>query len=181
MTSNPVIVHPPEHSLDDLVEILAGRRIAVLTGAGCSTESGIPDYRGPETRRRARNPIQYKGFIGSAATRRRYWARAVVGWDRFAQARPNPAHEALADMEEAGLLTGLITQNVDRLHHEAGSRRVVELHGALAEVICLSCRSLSPRIELQRRLAEANPGWESRRAEMAPDGDAEIDPDESGT
>lgn len=176
--SNPAIESESGHSLDDLVELLAGHRIAVLTGAGCSTESGIPDYRGPETRRRARNPIQYKGFIGDPATRRRYWARAMVGWERFASAEPNAAHETLAAMEEAGLLTGLVTQNVDRLHHRAGSRNVVELHGALAEVICLGCKSLSPRIELQRRLAEANPGWTDRRAEMAPDGDAEIDPDE---
>ncbi len=176
--SNPPIESASSHSLDDLVEVLAGRRIAVLTGAGCSTESGIPDYRGPETRRRARNPIQYEGFVGDPATRRRYWARAMVGWDRFASAKPNAAHSALAAMEEAGLLTGLITQNVDRLHHRAGSRRVVELHGALAEVICLGCKALSPRVELQRRLAEANPAWVSRPAEMAPDGDAEIDPDE---
>jgi len=176
--SNPAIESTSGHSLDDLVELLAGRRIAVLTGAGCSTESGIPDYRGPETRRRARNPIQYKGFIGDPATRRRYWARAMVGWERFASAEPNAAHETLAAMEAGGLLTGLVTQNVDRLHHRAGSRRVVELHGALAEVICLGCKALSPRVELQRRLAEANPGWASRRAEMAPDGDAEIDPDE---
>lgn len=175
---NPAPESAPTGTLDDLVRLLAGRRVAVLTGAGCSTESGIPDYRGPETRRRARNPIQYKGFIGEPATRRRYWARAMVGWERFSGAEPNPAHRALAEMESAGLLTGLVTQNVDRLHHEAGSRNVVELHGALAEVVCLECRAISPRTELQRRLAEANPDWVARRAEMAPDGDAEIDPDE---
>lgn len=172
---NPALDRPQTHSLDDLVRLLAGRRVAVLTGAGCSTESGIPDYRGPETRRRARNPIQYKGFIGDPATRRRYWARAMVGWERFSRAEPNAAHRALAAMESAGLLTGLVTQNVDRLHHRAGSERVVELHGALAEVLCLSCGAISPRRELQRRLAEANPGWVARQAAMAPDGDAEVD------
>ena len=166
----------PAGTLDDLTSLLSGRRIAVLTGAGCSTESGIPDYRGPETRRRARNPIQYRAFLGDPASRRRYWARAMVGWARFSAAQPNDAHRALAAMEEAGLLTGLVTQNVDRLHQDAGSRNVVELHGALAEVICLSCGRLSPRGRLQERLLEANPGWADRVAELAPDGDAEIDP-----
>ena len=170
---------PPEavgRSLDDLLALLRGKRIAGLTGAGCSTESGIPDYRGPETRRRARNPIQFKAFMADPAMRRRYWARAVVGWERFDGAQPNAGHRALAAMEERGLLTGLITQNVDRLHHRAGSQNVVELHGALAEVVCLDCGAVSPRAELQRRLREANPGWAARSAEMAPDGDAEIDP-----
>ena len=172
LPSNPV----PAGTLDDLTSLLNGRRIAVLTGAGCSTESGIPDYRGPETRRRARNPIQFRAFLGDPASRRRYWARAMVGWARFSAAQPNDAHRALAAMEESGLLTGLVTQNVDRLHQDAGSRNVVELHGALAEVICLSCGRLSPRARLQERLQEANPGWADRVAELAPDGDAEIDP-----
>lgn len=162
--------------MDALLELLAGRRIAVLTGAGCSTESGIPDYRGPETRRRAQNPIRFAEFVKDAEGRRCYWARAFVGWERFRDKPPNPAHHALAAMEREGRLTGLITQNVDRLHHVAGSRDVVELHGALADVRCLACGALEPRDALQARLGALNPGFGDRRAEMAPDGDAELPP-----
>lgn len=163
-----------QESAKRLAELLAGQRIAVLTGAGCSTESGIPDYRGPETRRRARNPIKFDAFLADEEARRRYWARAVVGWPRIASARPNPAHHAIAAMEAQGVVKGLITQNVDRLHHAAGSSRAIELHGALAEVRCLECGALSSRDELQRRLLELNPGWDVQRAETAPDGDAEL-------
>lgn len=160
---------------DELCEFLAGKRIAVLTGAGLSTESGIPDYRGPETRKRARNPVQYRQFVDQPQARRRYWARAVVGWSRFSATQPNHGHLALSEMERRGLLTGTITQNVDRLHTKAGTQRLVELHGALEDVICLDCGILSPRSELQERLWEANPSWVDRRAEVAPDGDTEID------
>ena len=165
-------------AVDALVSRLRGRRVVALVGAGCSTASGIPDYRGPETRRRARNPIQFQTFIGDDAGRQRYWARSVVGWPRFRAAQPNPAHRALAALEQAGAVRGLITQNVDRLHHAAGSERVVELHGALHEVICLSCRAVEPRDALQERLLALNPGWErsaaAQRVEQAPDGDAEL-------
>lgn len=163
--------------MDELVELLRGQRVAVLTGAGCSTESGIPDYRGPETRRRARNPIRFAEFVGSPEGRRRYWARAFVGWERFRDKEPNDAHRALARMEERGITNGLITQNVDRLHHAAGSRDIVELHGALAEVRCLECGRIEPREGLQARLDHRNPGWRELRAEMAPDGDAELSPE----
>ncbi len=145
-----------------------------LVGAGCSTASGIPDYRGPKTRHKARNPIQFRTFIGDDAGRQRYWARAMVGWPRFRAAQPNPAHEALAGLEQGGVLRGLITQNVDRLHHRAGSRRVVELHGALDEVVCLDCGSVEARDSLQERLEQLNPGWVDSRVEAAPDGDAEL-------
>ncbi len=158
-----------------LIELLAGRRLAVLTGAGVSTESGIPDYRGPETRRRARNPIRFNAFRGDHEARRRYWARSLVGWPRIREARPNAAHKALAELERAGLTTGLITQNVDRLHLAAGSRAVVELHGALAEVVCLGCRAIVDRESLQRRLLALNPAGPTS-AELAPDGDAEVEP-----
>jgi NAD-dependent deacetylase sirtuin 4 len=157
-----------------LVELLRGRRVVGLVGAGCSTGSGIPDYRGPETRRRARNPIQIQAFLGDDAGRQRYWARAVVGWPRFRASRPNAAHAALAALEHAGVLRGLITQNVDRLHHAAGSRRVVELHGALHEVVCLQCGGLETRDALQERLLALNPGWDGATVEAAPDGDAEL-------
>lgn len=163
------------HSFDELQELLTDRRIAVLTGAGISTESGIPDYRGPETRRRARNPIQYRAFMSDRVARQRYWARAVVGWRRFRQAEPNPGHRALAELQCAGLLTGLITQNVDRLHQRAGSKDVVELHGALAEVACMACAAIVPRVAVQARLEALNPGWGHDEVEMAPDGDAELD------
>lgn len=168
---------PLARALDPLVSLLAGRRIVVLTGAGVSTESGIPDYRGPGTRRRARNPIQYRQFVRSPAWRQRYWARSMVGWPRVNAARPNPAHRALAGLESAGVLSGLITQNVDRLHHRAGSRQVIELHGALEEVVCLGCGDVSDRGDYQARLALANPGWAPPvHAESAPDGDAELEP-----
>jgi NAD+-dependent protein deacetylase sirtuin 4 len=162
------------HSVDDLVELLADRRIFVLAGAGCSTESGIPDYRGPETRHRARNPIQFRAFASDAAARQRYWARAYLGWRRMRAAQPNRAHFALAALERAGHLTGLVTQNVDGLHHAAGSRTVVELHGALRRVGCLSCGALVGRDEVQAEIEAQNPWIATRTADMAPDGDAEL-------
>ncbi len=157
-----------------LTELLRDKRIAILTGAGCSTESGIPDYRGPDAR--PRNPIQHRDFIEHEATRRRYWARSAVGWPRMAGARPNPAHHAIAELESRGRLTGLITQNVDRLHHKAGSRDVLELHGALADVRCLECSALESRDELQERIARLNPNFSTSDAAIAPDGDAELPP-----
>ena len=146
----------PDDLLAPLLPLLTGRRIVALTGAGCSTESGIPDYRGGG-RTGPRNPIQHDAFLRRHDVRRRYWARATVGWARFRIAEPNAAHRALAALEADGLLAGVITQNVDRLHHHAGSRRVVELHGALAEVICLRCGHGEPRDDLQGRLLQANP------------------------
>ena len=129
-------------SLDALKTLMTGR-VAILTGAGCSTESGIPDYRGPEARARAKrvpfNPIQHRDFVEHESTRRRYWARSAIGWPKMAAAKPNAAHRAIADLERHGHTTGVITQNVDRLHHKAGSRDVLELHGALADVRCMQC------------------------------------------
>ena len=156
--------------------LLAGRRIVALTGAGCSTESGIPDYRS-NGRSGPRNPIQHDAFLRRDDVRRRYWARATLGWARFRAAEPNAAHRALATLEEAGLVAGVITQNVDRLHHRAGSRRVVELHGALAEVSCLRCGGAEEREDLQERLLEANPGWLELGADALPDGDSDLPAD----
>lgn len=161
-------------SIQALGALLEGRRYVVLTGAGISTESGIPDYRGPETRRRARNPIQYRAFVDDAGARARYWARSLVGWRRITSARPNHGHLALASLERAGAVTGVITQNVDRLHHAAGSDRVIELHGALAEVRCLGCGHLESRGDLQDRLEALNPDIRCFGVEQAPDGDAEL-------
>ena len=165
-------------ALDALYELLAGRRTVVLAGAGCSTESGIPDYRGPEGIRRSRQPMKYQEFVRSEAARARYWARSTIGWPRFAAARPNPAHYALARMEEAGVVAGIITQNVDGLHQAAGSQRVVELHGSLAVVRCLDCGDELAREDYQARLLALNAGWlealNGGAAELAPDGDAEL-------
>lgn len=160
--------------MDRLVEMLAGRRTFVLVGAGCSTESGIPDYRGPETLARARNPIQFRAFVAEPLSRRRYWARSFVGWPRIANALPNPAHHALAALERDGAIRGLVTQNVDGLHHAAGSREVVELHGALRRVVCLGCGATEARSAVQQRMAEANPGFDVS-APVAPDGDADLE------
>jgi NAD+-dependent protein deacetylase sirtuin 4 len=159
------------HGLDALVALLRHRRVAILTGAGCSTESGIPDYRGPESRGRVRTPIQHRAFVSDPIARKRYWARSAVGWRRFSTVEPNAAHRAIATMS----LTGLVTQNVDRLHHRAGSRDVIELHGALAEVRCLECHAIEPRDEVQARILAMNPRFETS-AELAPDGDTELEP-----
>jgi NAD-dependent deacetylase sirtuin 4 len=162
-------------ALEPLLELLRGRRAVVLAGAGCSTESGIPDYRGPDAKPRA--PMQYQEFVRSEASRTRYWARSSVGWRRVSAARPNAGHLALAQLEEAGAVRGIITQNVDGLHHAAGSRRVVELHGSLASVRCLQCGDVSPREAFQERLLSMNTDWAERLAasvEQAPDGDAEL-------
>jgi NAD+-dependent protein deacetylase sirtuin 4 len=161
-------------SLDALAALLRGRRVAVLTGAGCSTESGIPDYRGPASAGRVRSPIQDRDFLRRPEVRQRYWARSVLGWPRFCAARPNAAHTALARLEARGVVEGVITQNVDRLHHAAGSQRVIELHGALAEVLCLGCGEREERERLQGRLEALNPGFEHTVAELRPDGDAEL-------
>ncbi|MEM9695462.1 MAG: NAD-dependent protein deacetylase [Myxococcota bacterium] len=162
-----------DREITELVDLLRGRRAVALTGAGCSTESGIPDYRGPETARKARNPIRFRTFLSDPSAHQRYWARSVLGWPKIAQAEPNPTHTALAEAEREGVIVGVITQNVDRLHHRAGSRRVVELHGALADVRCLTCGAITHREELQNRMLRDNPGWFERGArEIAPDGDA---------
>ncbi len=163
-------------SVPELVALLRGRRFAVLTGAGISTESGIPDYRGPATRHRPRNPIQHREFVGDAAVRQRYWARATKGWPRFAAARPNAAHRALAALQSAGRLTGLVTQNVDRLHHGAGSD-ALELHGTLHEVVCLACGAVEPRASVHMRMVERNANFVAQVRAIAPDGDVDLDPD----
>lgn len=162
--------------LPRLRAMMAGKRVAVLTGAGCSTASGIPDYRGPMTGNKERSPIMYQEFVRSAEARRRYWARSAVGWPRLRCARPNAAHTALARLEGRGRLTGIITQNVDGLHGAAGSEQLVELHGALARVRCLDCGAHTGRDTVQRWLLTHNPGWKGACDDVAiaPDGDMEI-------
>ena len=162
-------------ALTRLCDLLKGRAVVALTGAGVSTESGIPDYRSPEALARGpRRPIQGPEFVRSEAVRRRYWARSVLGWNRMRSARPNAGHHALAALEAHGAIARIVTQNVDRLHHQAGSQRVIELHGALAEVACLSCGTLEDRDVLQSRLLALNPEWSMREVTFAPDGDAEV-------
>ncbi len=174
----------PEHvrtalpAIDDAVTLLAGRRIAVLTGAGISTDSGIPDYRGPDSP--PRTPMTYQQFVSDAAFRRTYWARNHVGWRHVHRTRPNPGHTALADLEARGVVVGVITQNVDRLHQAAGSRNVIDLHGSYDSVVCLACGTRITRDELAVRLEGLNPGFSEAigavaDVEIAPDADAVIE------
>ena len=174
VTFDPTALPDPPFDVAPLVELLDRRRALVLTGAGCSTESGIPDYRGPQTRKRNRNPIQYLPFVRKAEVRSRYWARSAVGWPRMRAACPNRTHHAIAALEESGRATCVLTQNVDGLHQAAGSHDVIELHGALSRVVCLDCLGRSPRDELQEQLRRLNPGWPVWSADYAPDGDAEL-------
>ena len=160
---------------DALVDLLAPRRrIAVITGAGCSTASGIGDYRNRQGAWKRRPPVQLQAFLQEPATRRRYWARSMRGWPVMANARPNDAHRALAALERDGRIHGLITQNVDGLHQRAGHRRVLELHGALAEVVCLDCGVRVSRASVQRRLEQDNAFVLRAAASAAPDGDADL-------
>ncbi len=162
--------------IDPLAALVLGKRVVALTGAGLSTESGIPDYRSPEALAKPRRPIHGPEFVRSEAVRRRYWARSALGWERMRRAEPNAGHHALAALERSGILGHVITQNVDRLHRKAGSHHVTELHGALAEVACLACGALEDRDALQERILALNAGWErtSGDAPTAPDGDAEL-------
>lgn len=151
-------------------------RIFVLGGAGCSTDCGIPDYRDESGEWKRARPVMYQDFMGHASVRQRYWARSLVGWQRFGSARPGATHRALARLEQLGSVELLVTQNVDRLHQAAGSRRVIDLHGRLDQVRCMGCERRSSREELQERLVAANPDWaEIIPARQAPDGDADLE------
>jgi len=165
--------------LEELAELLSGRRVVALSGAGCSTESGIPDYRGPTSARRSRSPVRYQEFMARPEARRRYWARSFFGWPSFAGARPNAAHRALADLEAEGVVVGVITQNVDGLHQAAGTRSFVELHGSLSRVQCMGCRADLPRDGFQELLESSNPDYRAGPGPLAPDGDADVTPEES--
>jgi NAD-dependent SIR2 family protein deacetylase len=165
-------------SFGKLVDLFSGREVVILSGAGLSTESGIPDYRGPSGVARRAEPMTYQAFTGSAAARQRYWARSHLGWRHIGRARPNAGHLAVAELERRGLLAGIITQNVDGLHQAAGARGVTELHGSLDRVVCLSCGQRTSRLELDRRLRAANPGWAARVAGINPDGDAVLGDDD---
>lgn len=151
------------------------RRLFVLTGAGCSTGSGIPDYRDDDGEWKHARPVQFTDFVQSTQARRRYWARSMAGWPRMERSRPNAAHRALAHLEQLGLIHTLCTQNVDALHQKAGSTAVIDLHGRLDGVECLECETRLPRGRLQQRLAMLNPGYNEAAAEVAPDGDALLE------
>ena len=159
-----------------VADLLRGRRWVALTGAGMSTDSGIPDYRGPTSVRAT--PMQFSEFVGSAEARRRYWARSYLGFRQIGEAAPNAGHLALVELEDAGL-QGVLTQNVDGLHTLAGSREVIDLHGRIADVVCLDCGRVSPRYDLQQRLADLNPHLDEppvlEHAELRPDGDAVVE------
>ena len=166
----------------ELVAVLAGRRVAVLTGAGISTDSGIPDYRGPDSP--PANPMTIRQFTSSHAFRQRYWARNHLGWRHMAQTLPNAGHRALAYLERAGVVSGVITQNVDLLHTKAGSRTVINLHGTYAQVVCLDCGHTMTRAALAEELEAANPGFTERTERLggiavAPDADATVTDTES--
>jgi NAD-dependent SIR2 family protein deacetylase len=152
-------------------------RLFVLTGAGCSTNSGIPDYRDRYGNWKRTPPVTYQDFIRDHATQQRYWARSLIGWRRFGNALPNDAHHALARLEAAGRSRVLLTQNVDGLHQVAGSRRVIDLHGRLDMVRCLGCASTTPRMAFQDELARLNGAWLALDAADAPDGDADVEED----
>ncbi len=159
---------------DALAELVAEGGVAVLSGAGISTESGIPDYRGPSGALRRQTPMTYQTFTRDPAARQRYWARSHLGWQMIAKAAPNAGHRAVAELERLGLVDGIVTQNVDGLHQAGGARSVVELHGSLAQVICLGCGETARRDDLHRRLRAANPGFDAAATAINPDGDVDL-------
>jgi NAD-dependent SIR2 family protein deacetylase len=161
-------------ALTPIADLVRGGGVLVLTGAGISTESGIPDYRGPSGALRRHTPMTYQTFLRDPLGRQRYWARSHLGWRAMAGARPNAGHAAVATLQASGLVTGLITQNVDGLHQAAGAQDVVELHGGLDRVICLGCNETSARADIADRLVAANPQFAARTATLHPDGDAEL-------
>jgi NAD-dependent SIR2 family protein deacetylase len=161
-------------SLDAVRELLRGGDVVVLSGAGLSTESGIPDYRGPSGAMRTRAPMTYQSFVADPVARHRYWARSYLGWRQIDRARPNDGHRAVAALQAAGRLRGIITQNVDGLHQAAGATAVVELHGGLDRTICLGCGGREERADLDARLRAANPEFAALVDTINPDGDVEL-------
>jgi NAD-dependent SIR2 family protein deacetylase len=178
VTAAPALGHLVDaQPLDALADLVAGGDVVVLSGAGLSTDSGIPDYRGATGRLRRHTPMTYQTFTRDPRGRHRYWARSFVGWQQIRAARPNAGHRAVADLQAAGLVGGIVTQNVDGLHQAGGAQDVVELHGGLDRTVCLGCGDVAGRGELDERLQAANPHFGPRVDEVNPDGDAEL-PDE---
>jgi len=168
------LVPPTGHTVADAVSVLEGRTMCVLTGAGISTDSGIPDYRGEGAPKN--HPMTFHEFMASEERQRRYWMGAHLGWQRFHRATPNDGHRAVAELEAEGRVTGVVTQNVDGLHHDAGSRHVVDLHGRLDRVRCVSCSQSFARSAIERQIAQDNPGFAESVSEdmIRPDGDVEV-------
>jgi NAD-dependent SIR2 family protein deacetylase len=164
-------------SPDALVDLVAGGDVVVLSGAGLSTDSGIPDYRGATGSLRRHTPMTYQAFARDPRARHRYWARSFVGWRQIRSARPNAGHRAVADLQAAGLLRGVITQNVDGLHQAGGARDVVELHGGLDRTVCLGCGDVASRAALDERLRAVNPSFGPHADDVNPDGDVELPDD----
>lgn len=171
---------PATTDVEPIADALSTGGVLVLSGAGISTESGIPDYRGEGGSLSRHTPMTYQDFTAGAQARRRYWARSHLGWRTFGRARPNAGHRAVAAFGRQGLLSGVITQNVDGLHQAAGSEGIVELHGSLDRVVCLSCGTFTSRREVARRLEEANAGFEPVAAAINPDGDADLTDEQVG-
>ncbi|MFF8986722.1 NAD-dependent protein deacetylase [Streptomyces globisporus] len=171
---------PGTTDLEPVAEALRGGGVLILSGAGISTESGIPDYRGEGGSLSRHTPMTYQDFTADTGARRRYWARSHLGWRTFGRARPNAGHRAVAAFGRQGLLSGVITQNVDGLHQAAGSEDVVDLHGRLDRVVCLSCGAFSPRRELAHRLEAANEGFAPVASSLNPDGDADLTDEQVG-
>jgi NAD-dependent SIR2 family protein deacetylase len=167
-------LEPGTTDLAPIADVMAAGDVVVLTGAGISTESGIPDYRGETGSLRTHTPMTYGDFVASESGRQRYWARSHLGWRTIARALPNEGHQAVAALQARGYLNGVITQNVDGLHQAAGASDVIELHGNLDRVICLNCRTTSAREALDRRLRAANPDFEGEATRINPDGDVDL-------
>ncbi|WP_202874447.1 NAD-dependent protein deacetylase [Kribbella kalugense] len=170
-------LEPGTTDVGPVADVVAGGGVVVLSGAGISTESGIPDYRGETGSLRTHTPMTYGDFVASEAGRQRYWARSHLGWRTIARAEPNEGHRAVAALQARGFLSGVITQNVDGLHQAAGARDVIELHGNLDRVICLNCGTTSAREVLDRRLREANQAFTAEATRINPDGDVELPDD----
>jgi NAD-dependent SIR2 family protein deacetylase len=177
VTAVPIADPHDDVGIDELADLVGDGDVVVLSGAGLSTDSGIPDYRGATGSLRRHTPMTYQTFTRDPRGRHRYWARSFVGWRQIREARPNDGHRAVGDLQAAGLIDGVITQNVDGLHQAGGARDVVELHGGLDRTVCLNCGDLAGRAELDERLQAVNPHVGRRTDEINPDGDAEL-PDE---
>ncbi|GGE55985.1 NAD-dependent protein deacetylase [Streptosporangium jomthongense] len=179
--SEPVAVHKPEHAGELLAEFIRRYpKLMILTGAGVSTDSGIPDYRDGEGAWKRKQPVQHRDFMENFQTRQRYWGRSLIGWPVMRNATPNPAHYYIAELESRNHSSLVVTQNVDRLHQKADTRAVSDLHGRADEVLCMSCGYRCPRDEVHARCADLNPDYRQYQADTAPDGDADLEVDFSG-
>lgn len=179
--SEPPTLHEPGHAGALLADFIhRNPKLLILTGAGVSTDSGIPDYRDGEGAWKRKQPVQHQDFMASIETRRRYWGRSLIGWPVMRNATPNPAHYHIAELELRNHSSLVVTQNVDRLHQKAGTHGVSDLHGRADEVLCMACHYRCPRDEVHERCAALNPRFGQYKAETAPDGDADLDIDFSG-